>query len=119
MRVPIRQQNRGRWTRMSNSTHIPGKALLAAGLSLLLGLADAGLARSPIPYEKPPPPVVDDPPPGTNTGRDPEPPPEDSPPPGGGTSHMPEPATLVSGLIGAGILALRAARRKKDVVVER
>jgi hypothetical protein len=31
---------------------------------------------------------------------------------------MPEPATLVSGLIGAGILGFRAVRRRKQAMVE-
>ena len=37
--------------------------------------------------------------------------------PPGETSHMPEPATLVSGLIGAGLMSLYSRRRRKQAVV--
>jgi hypothetical protein len=100
---------------MSNRKRTRGRALLAAGVCLLLSIAGEGQARSPIPYT--PPPTVEEPPPGTNTGCkgdcDEDPPPETPP---GETNHMPEPATMVSGLIGAGLMSLYAARRRKRAV---
>lgn len=92
-----------------------GRAILAVGLFLLIPLATVE-GRSPPPNDNPP--GVEDPPPGTGQGctGDCDPNPPDTPP--GNTNHMPEPATLLSGLIGAGILSVYARRRRQQVVEE-
>jgi LPXTG-motif cell wall-anchored protein len=105
---------------MVNSGRIGMVAALAVGGLLLLGRQVEARYRHfeppPIPptIVIPPPSVI--PPPAITTQ---EPPPCHEPPgtPPGTTQHAPEPATLISGLLGAGILGLFSRRRKKQVVM--
>jgi hypothetical protein len=83
-----------------------GNMLLVLGAALLL--AGPLLARNPIPNDQPP--TVQNPPDTQTTGSTDTPPP--STPPGGSTQHAPEPASLVTGLIGAGLLGFWSRRRK-------
>jgi hypothetical protein len=85
-----------------------GSMLLALGAALLL--AGPLLARNPIPSDEPP--TVQTPPVTHTTDFPPDNPP--STPPGGTTQHAPEPVTLVSGLIGVGLLSFWSRRRKQQ-----
>lgn len=99
-------------------------AALAVG-GLLLGVQKVEAAyRSYVP-PPPPPPVIQTPPPsvvpppvvvtgGPECHHPHDPPPVT--PPGGTTQHAPEPATLLSGLIGAGLAGLFGSRRRKQAV---
>ena len=98
-----------------------GKIIRRGGMLLALGglfLGLAGRAEAYFHYPKEPP-HVQVPPPEVTGG------PEcdhhhhhchdgcGGTPPGGGTQNAPEPASLVSGLIGAGLLSFYARRRKQ------
>jgi PEP-CTERM motif len=99
-------------------------AALVLGGFLLGNVQQANAAYNPNDF-KPPPPMIQVPPPVVITEI---PPPVvtttgggcchhcGGDPPGGTTQHAPEPASLVSGLLGAGLLGLFASRRKKQVV---
>jgi LPXTG-motif cell wall-anchored protein len=93
-------------------------AALAVGGLLLGSRSVEARYRHFDPPPPPPPPVIPPPitpPTVTTTGEPPTCEPPGTPP--GSTQHAPEPATLVSGLLGAGLLGLFTRRRKKQVVV--
>src|SRR5262245_37669508 len=94
---------------MAICVRMRGSMLLALG-GLVLGLAGRAEPRFPYPkdhphVQTPPPKVTEHPPPGGgNTGGG---------PPGGGTQQAPEPATLLSSLLGAGLVGFYTRRRKQ------
>ena len=103
------------------SMRIRGSTVLALGAAVLLSLAGRVEARYPYPEDPPTVTTPPPPPPGTTTGDcEGEECCEDcggSTPPGG-TQHMPEPATLVSALLGAGLMGAYATRRRRKQAAE-
>jgi hypothetical protein len=95
------------------------RSLILAGALLLLGSSAQVRARSPAPMDNDPPPVVQTPPVVVTTTPPPvviqnKPPPcNGGTPPGGTTQTAPEPATLLSSLLGVGLLGLYGRRKRK------